>query len=192
MTPRDRRAVRLGVIAVGVAFAVFRVAPWAVGTVHEASQRVAAERAALAETRALITAAPGLEDSLTHLTRRVASLASRFLQGESSAAAQADLANRVTVLAERSHLTVDRIVPVADSLVRSDGALHRVTVQASLSGDLAELIDLLDTMGKEVAVLTPAAVRLTAADPAAPVTQAEVIRADLTVTGWYFVPGSAP
>ena len=132
----------------------------------------------LAATMALISAAPGLEDSLTHLTRRVASLAPRFLTGESNAEAQADLANRVTVLAERGHLTVDRIAPMGDSLSR-----------ASLSGDLAELIDLLDTMGKEVAVLTPAALRLTAVDPAAPATTAEVIRADVTVTGWFFVPG---
>jgi hypothetical protein len=128
-----------------------------------------------------------MEDSLTHLTRRVASLAPRFLQGESSAEAQADLANRVTLLAERGNISVDRIVPVADSTYRVAGALGRVTVQASLTGDFSELLALLDVLGRSVTLLTPAAIRLSAVDPAAPRASPEAIKAELTVTGWFFV-----
>ncbi len=190
MTPRDRRALRWGAIAIGIALIVLRGAPWAVRSARTTNDRIARERALLLETKALISAAPSLEDSLTHLTRRVASLAPRFLKGESGAEAQSDLADRVSVLAERGHLTVDRIVPEGDSLSRAGGALRRVTVQATLTGDLAELIDLLDTMEHEAALITPVALRLAAADPAAPMTIPEVIRADVTVTGWYFVPRS--
>jgi hypothetical protein len=149
------------------------------------------ERAMLAETVALIRTAPGMEDSMTHLTRRVASLAARFLLGGSTAEAEADLANRVTAMAERGHLTVDRVVPVADSLRRAGGAVQRVVVQASLTGDLPELLRLLDSLGRGATLLTPASIRLSAGDPSAPVASPEAIKADLTITGWFFVGDTA-
>lgn len=192
MTPRDRRALRLGAgLALG-AFLLLRVVPWALRVASAERRTLLAERALLAETRALIATAPLLEDSVAHLTHRIATLAPRLLHGEAAAEAEADLATRVSLTAERQHLTVERVVPVPDSVQRAEGTLRRASVQATLVGDAREILALLDTLRRDQVILTPAAIRLAATNPEAPGTVPEAIRADLTVTGWYLIPEKAP
>jgi len=192
MTPRDRRALRWGVgLALG-AFLLLRVVPWAVRFASAERRTVLAQRALLAETRELIAAAPLLEDSVKHLTHRIATLAPRLLHGEAAAEAEADLATRVSLSAERQHLTVERVVPVPDSVQRADGTLRRVTVQASLVGDAGEILALLDSLGRDPVVLSPAALRLAATNADAPGAVPEAIRAEVTVTGWYLLPERSP
>lgn len=191
MTPRDQRALRWGFgLALG-AVLLLRVVPWVVRSFEATRRALVAERTLLMETRALIAAAPLMEDSVKHLTHRIATLAPRLLQGEAAAEAEADLATRVSLSAERLHLTVERVVPVRDSVQRADGTLRRVTVQASLIGDAREILSLLDTLARDPAVLTPAALRLSATNPEAPGTGPEAIHAELTVTGWYLIAEKA-
>lgn len=159
--------------------------PWLVHRASEVRDRVAAERLLLAETEGLITSAPGMEDSMKALTHRVAGLAPAVLKGQTRTEAEADLAAHLQVTAEHQHLTVTRVTPLPDSVRRADGTLHRVSVEASLTGDLAEVLALLDTLSRDQVVLTATALRLAAVDPGAPPSATEALATELTVTGWY-------
>ncbi|MEO8032744.1 MAG: GspMb/PilO family protein, partial [Gemmatimonadota bacterium] len=129
----------------------------------------------------------GMEDSMKALTRRVAGLAPAVLKGQTRTEAEADLAAHLQVTAEHQHLSVTRVTPMPDSVVRADGTLHRVSLEASLTGDLHEILALVDTLSRDRVVITPTAIRITAADPGAVQSAPEALTTELTVTGWYLV-----
>jgi hypothetical protein len=191
MTPRDRRALSWGAgLALG-AVLVLRVLPWVIRTVRAEHGVLLAQRALLLDTQSIVAAAPLMEDSVRHLTHRIATLAPLLLQGQAGAEAEADLATRVSLSAERQHLTVERVVPLPDTVMRAGGTLRRVTVQASLIGDTRELLALIDTLRRDPAVLTPASLRLATTNPDTPGGAPEAIHADLSVTGWYLIEEKA-
>jgi hypothetical protein len=70
--------------------------------------------------------------------------------------------------------------------------LHRVTVQAALTGDLAEVLRLMDTLANGQPTLTPAAIRVVAREPGAPASSPEALETQLTVTGWYMTGAGTP
>jgi len=192
MIPQDRRAIRVGAIALAAGFLLLRALPAGARWGMQHLQALEAEERLLVETRQLVLSAPTLEDSVAHLTRRIEALAPRLLTGTTGPDAAAALAARVSVPAERLRLTVERVEPVADSLTRADGTLRRATVRVSVVGDLAELLALLDTLGRGDPLLIPAGVQLAATNAPAPADSAEVVRMELTVSGWYLVEERRP
>ncbi len=192
MTPADGRAIRLGGAVVVAAVLVLRVIPSVGKWLTQERTRLGEERLLLAETEALVREAPRLNDSVAALTHRVAELAPAVLRGTGRAEAEGDLAARVTLSAEHARLSVGRVVPIPDSVVSAGGMLHRVTVQAALTGDLGEMLRLLETRASGQPTLTPVSIRVLAREPGAPVSDPEALEVELTVTGWYMTGGVAP
>lgn len=192
MTSAEGRALRLGGAVVVAAVLVLRVIPAAAHMAARERTKLGEERVLLAETEALVRQAPRLNDSVAVLTRRVSELAPSVLRGTSRAEAEGDLASRVTLSAERMGLTLGRVVPIPDSVASAGGMLHRVTVQASLTGDLVEVLRLMDTLASGQPTLTPAGIRVIGREPGAPVSAPEALETELTVTGWYMTTAVAP
>ena len=187
MTPRDRRAVFLGAAVVGLAVLVLRLAPAAARAHAAARDGLAARSALLARMRADLAETKRLEDSGAVIRRRLASLAPAVLAGRSAADAGADLASHLAVAADRQGVRLTRTEPLPDSAL--GGGLGRVTLRATLESDGVVVVGLLRALAEADAVMVVDAVRLEIADPLVPRRRPELVRGDLTVSGWYLERG---
>ena len=192
MKNSDRKAIRVGGAIVLAAVLVLRVLPATGKWITTQRLRLRQERELLEETEHLIRESPQVEDSMVVLTRKVADLAPSLLHGESGPEAVADLGMRLSLAAERERLTVGKVTTLADSMSRADGTLRRVTVLATFTGDVSELLHLMDSLAGGEPTLTPVAFRVVAAEPGAPVAAPEALAMELTVTGWFLVKGVTP
>lgn len=183
MTPRDRRALRLGGIAVAVAIVALRLVPWGVRAVLAAERDLTAREEVLARTRADLLDERALSDSVARVSQAVVGLAPRLLSGGTTAEAGADLSGRVNLASTRHRVKLDRADLLPDS---SAGArLGRVTVRATLESDVRGLADFLQALSADPAVLVPDDLHVTASDPGSGDGQAEVLRIEVMVSGWY-------
>lgn len=183
MTPRDRRALRLGLAAVLGGWLLLRGAPRAVTAALALDREVRGRGALLAETRASLRGEAGLADSAEIIRRLLLELAPKVVSGHSPVEAQADLGGRVSLAADRNHLRLLRMEPLPDSITA--GRLRRLTARATLEGDIRGLTGFLKSMVQEPTVLTPTRLVVSAADPASPVSASEVLQGEVTVEGWY-------
>lgn len=183
MTARDRRALRLGGIAVGVAIVTLRLVPWGVRATLAAQRDLTGREELLARTRADLLDEQALSDSVARVSRAVVGLAPRLLSGGTAAEAGADLSGRVNLASTRHRVKLDRADLLADS--SAAGRLGRVAVRATLESDVRGLADFLKALAADPAVLVPDDLHVTANDPGSGDGQAEVLRVEVTVTGWY-------
>ena len=189
LSPRDRRALAIGVVSIGCLVIVGRVVPawrdWQQTVVASASD--AARTAARDEV--LARNARAIHDSLAVRRARLTALAPTWLTGDSPAAAGAGLAAIITRAATGAAMTLGTLDIHTDSAVQS--SFIPVHVRASVSGDIQGLATLLATLDRGPVELNVAALDVQAGDPAAPPTRAEVLRADLTIEALWR-PRSAP
>ena len=80
---------------------------------------------------------------------------------------------------------LERVDPVADSGVA--GRLHRATLRAAFECDIRGLVGILQTLAFGRAALAVRELRVTAVDAGSADKSPEVLRVELTVTGWYLV-----
>lgn len=193
MTPRDRRALAIGLGVVAAAMLALRGLPWAVRELRDRRDRLAARRELLVRTQEEIWVARGLGDSARGLESALVALAPQVLLGRQEADAVADLAKRVVIAAAAGRIRVVRTVAVPDS--GRVGRLRRVSVQASLEGDTGEMLGALARMERSESPVGVADVRLTAIDAFSAATNPEVIEGEVLVRGWYVTvadPKGAP
>jgi hypothetical protein len=189
MTPRDRRALLLGGLAVGGAVIVLRLMPWAV---HHASSGYAnlRERSALlARTRDEMASLPTLRDSATTLSQALVALAPQLLSGSSPAEAAADLSSRMNLAASRAPARVERIDPLPDSA--GEGRLGRVRVHAALESDVRGLIAFLKSIDTGDEVMRLDELHVEAPQALTSERGPEILKIEVTVSGWYIRPRDA-
>lgn len=189
MTPRDRRAVLWGIALVGAALLV-RGVPQALGAYRKLNSRVAIESDQLARARADVAGLPALEGAARRARAELVALAPKLVSGATPAEASADLAGRVRAAADERHLRFERLEPLADST--HVGELRQAAVRVAAESDTRGAVELLASLARAPAALTLFDLRLTTADGAASLSEAESVRIEMVVRGWYFAPGWSP
>jgi len=188
MTPRDRRALLVGGIAVAGAVLGLRILPWAVRR-ETAAHAILRERATLlARTREEMASVPKLRDSAAVLSQALVALAPHILSGSTSAEAGADLSGRMNLAASRAPAKVERMDPLPDS--SGDGRLGRVRVHAALETDVRGLVALIRAIDGGDDVLKLDELRVEALEPGTVQRGPEILKVEVTVTGWYIRPRS--
>lgn len=182
MTERDRRAVLLGG-GVVLAALLLRVLPWTVRSALAAEVGLRERAALLARARADLADAVVLRDSAVELGQALVGLAPKILSGNSVAEAVADLSGRVNLAASGHQAKLERVDPVADSTVA--GRLHRATLRAAFACDVRGLVGVLQALEFGKAVLSVRELRVSAIDAASLDKNPEMLRVEMTVTGWY-------
>ncbi len=188
MTPRDRRALLMGGIAIAVAVLGLRVLPWAVRLVTEAHAVLRERATLLARTREETASLPTLRDSAAVLSQALVALAPQVLSGSSPAEAGADLSGRMNLAASRAPAKVERLDPLPDS--SGDGRLGRVRVHAALETDVRGLIALIRAIDAGDEVLKLDELRVEAREPGTVERGPEILKVEITVSGWYIRPRS--
>ena len=183
MTSRDRRAIVVGGALVATAVLGLRVVPGVAAHLVEEQDRVVERTALHARARDELANAVVLRDSAARLTRAIVALAPRILTGTAAEEAGADLAGRMNHAASGSSAKLERIEPVADT-VRA-GRLQRVRARAILETDVRGLAALLRRIEGDDAVLTVEQLTVTTTDPASPERAPELLRVEVTVSGWF-------
>lgn len=183
MTPRDRRALRLGGIAIVAALAGLRGVPWTWTVLSRIHERLAAERELLARAESDLRGLAALQDSAERLKERVVGLAPRLLSGASASEAVAGLSGHLSHLALTHNARLDRTDPIPDSV--GAGELRRVTMDAVFESDVRGLAGLLGGFAAGQPVTQVSRLRVTTNDPAAPARTAEVLRIEVRVQAWY-------
>ena len=184
MTARDRRALILGgVVLLGTVLLV-RVLPWGVRRVLGAEAGLRERAALLARSRADLADAAMLRDSAAELGQALVGLAPKILSGNSGAEAIADLSGRLNLVFSGHQAKLERVDPVPDSTAA--GRLRRVMLRAAFECDVRGLAGVLEALALGKVVLPLRELRVTAVDVGSPGKVPEVLRVEMTVTGWYF------
>jgi Type II secretion system (T2SS), protein M subtype b len=186
MSPRDRRALVRGGIAVGGALLMLRILPWVTGRAIEAHAMLRERATLLARTRDEMSALPQLRDSAAVLSQALVALAPQVLSGSTAAEAGADLSGRMNLAASRAPAKVERLEALPDS--SGEGRLGRVRVHAALETDVRGLVSLLRSIDAGDEVLRLEELRVEVPDPATGTRGPEILKVDLTVSGWYLRP----
>ncbi|HYL55353.1 MAG TPA: type II secretion system protein GspM [Gemmatimonadales bacterium] len=189
MTHRDRRAVVTGGSVLVAAVLVLRVLPWTVRLAVAAESGLRARASLLARARADLADAAVLRDSAATLSQGLVGLAPKILSGGSVAEAVADLSGRVNLAASTHQAKLHRVDPLPDSAVV--GRLHRVTLRAAFECDVRGLVGVLLALGFAKAALAVRELRVTAVDVGSADKNPEVLRVELTVSGWFLASREA-
>jgi type II secretory pathway component PulM len=186
MTPRDRRALLIGGIAIGAAVLGLRVLPSAARRLTAAHAVLRERTALLARTRDEMASFPRLRDSAAVLSQALVALAPQVLSGSTPAEAGADLSGRMNLAASRAPAKVERLDPLPDST--GDGRLGRVRVHAALETDVRGLIALIRAIDGGDEVLKLDELRVEAPEPGTVQRGPEILKVEITVSGWYIRP----
>lgn len=186
MTARDRRALLLGGVAIAGAVLGLRVLPWAVRRATQAHAMLRERTTLLARTREEMASLPTLRDSAAVLSQALVALAPQVLSGSTPAEAGADLSGRMNLAASRAPAKVERLDPLPDS--SGGGALGRVRVHAALETDVRGLIALIRAIDAGDEVLKLDELRVEAPEPGNAQRGPEILKVEITVSGWYIRP----
>jgi len=181
VTPRDRRALVLGLGTVISAAVAFRIVPAAIRGAVNWRAHVEAQQQSLRREQALVASLPPLKDSLGQALTRVVAIAPRLVAVGTPAEASASLASVVSVAASRHSLRVVRIDALPDSTA---GVFTRVAVHAELEGDIRGLTALLQVLETGDPVLAVTALTLDAPQPVTAKGVPETLHIGLTVSGY--------
>src|SRR5207249_1409474 len=124
-----------------------------------------------------------LSDSAVALGQGLVGLAPRILGGNTIAEEVTDLSGQVNLMASGHQAKLERVDPVADSAVA--GRLHRVTLRAAFDCDVRGLSRILQALEFGKVALSLQDIRITAVDVASLDQSPEVVRIEMTVTGWF-------
>ena len=187
MTARDRQALLLGGSVVLTAVLLLRVVPWSVRRMLAAEAGLRDGAALLARTRAALAEGGVLRDSARTLGQALVGLAPKLLSGHTVADATADLSGRLNLAASRSQATLARVDQVPDSAVA--GRLRRVRLRATLESDVRGVLGVLRAVEFNEAAFAVHELRIVATDPISADRRPEVLRFEVTVTGWFLAQG---
>ena len=165
---------------------VLRIVPTTVQRATRAHAMLRERAALLARTREEMASLPKLRDSAAVLSRALIALAPHLLSGDTEAEAGADLSGRVNLAASRAPAKLERL----DALPDSSGSerLGRVRVVAALETDVRGLVALLRSIDASEEVLRLEELRVQAPDPGMTARGPEILKVEVTVSGWYVKP----
>jgi Type II secretion system (T2SS), protein M subtype b len=183
MTPRDRKVIVLGSSVVLAAVLALRVVPWSAKHALAAHADLRERATLLARARDEVARAHLLRDSTEVLTRALVALAPKLLDGRTVAEATVDLSGRLNLAASRSPAKLERLDQLDDST--TSGRLARVRVRAALETDIRGMLAFLRAVDGGDAVLSVSDLRVVAPDPGSPDRAPEILKVEVTVSGWY-------
>jgi hypothetical protein len=179
LSPRDRRALVIGIVSIGGLVVVARVVPawrdWEQNAVASASN---AARSA-ARDQVLARNAGAIHDSLAARKARLTALGSAWLSGDSPAAAGAGLAALTTRAATDAALTLGTVDIRTDSI--GQNVFVPVHVHLSVTGDIQGLATLLAALDRGPVAMRVASLVVQGGDPGAPAQRPEQLHAELTI-----------
>jgi hypothetical protein len=148
-------------------------------------QRQATESAELVAHREwLARTAHWLDREMARVRRELATYDSALVEGESPSTASARLAELVSDAVADTDAKLASIRMSADSVTRP-GELGHVVAYASVSGDLASLAAVLQSLEEGPRLLSVSELSIASMQPAVARTQAEQLQAELVVDGLY-------
>jgi len=189
MTVRDRRALVWGGVVIGAAVLLLRVLPSLIRHAGGAYTQLHERAALLARTREEMASLPTLRDSAATLSQALVRLAPQLLSGSTAAEAGSDLSGRMNLAAARAPARVERLDPVSDSA--GNGRLGWVRIRAALETDVRGLVALIRAIDSGDEVLRLEELHVEAPDPAAVNRGPEILKVEVTVSGWYVKPREA-
>lgn len=176
---KDRRTAVFGIVVVGSMIGLSRGLPaireWERAHVADAADLAAKASSARANVRMLRM----MRDSLTARRKRLVSMDSAMLSGTSAAAAAADLASALDEIAASSRVKIISMQLRADSAAA--GALTKVAVRVSGTGDVTGLAAFLRDVEANDAPLAIRELTVSQSDPAAPPSKPEALHVDVVV-----------
>lgn len=162
---------------------VVRTLPGAIRSVRALALRVDQKREMLMRIESDLLGAAALGDSATIVLDRFRRLALHLLPGASDAEAAAELASRIEFAASRSGGRIAEATPIADTT--RVARLHRVSLRVAVEGDLRGLVETLRALERDSIVITISALIIVANDQPTADDQAEALRAEVLIHGWY-------
>jgi len=186
VTPRDRRALVIGGLVIGGAVLTLRVFPTVLRRTVEARALLREHATLLARTRDEMASLPRLRDSAAVLSQALIAVAPQLLSGSTEAEAGADLSGRMNLIASRAPAKLERLDPLRDSL--GDGRLGRVRVHAALETDVRGLVAMLKAIDAGDEVLHLDELHVEAPQPSGLERGPEILKVEVTVSGWYIKP----
>jgi hypothetical protein len=169
---------------------LLRLGAPAVRAVRFRGEALQLEASALRREEALIASADTIEARAVEVQQRLVGLAPSLVPGASRIEAAASLALRFERAAARNRARVERSDGAEDSTAVN--RLQAVVLEATVTSDLPGLAGLLRDLESSNPVLAVEQVRLLAANPAGSPDEAESIRAELRVRGWFLGSGKSP
>jgi hypothetical protein len=186
VTLRDRRALLIGGFVVAVAALGLRVLPWGLRRASSGHAMLRERAVLLARTREELASLPTLRDSAAVLSQALVALAPQVLSGSTAAEAGGDLSGRMNLAASRAPAKVNRLDPLPDS--GGEGRLGRARVHAAIETDIRGIVAFIRAIDAGDEVLMLDELRIEAAEPGAADRGPEVLKLDVTVSGWYIRP----
>jgi hypothetical protein len=184
ISDRDRRVLVLGGVCILLIVALGRGVP-ALRSWSAERQRQAAESAELLAHREwLAHNAHGLEREMARVRHALATYDSALVEGGSPSTASARLAELVSDAVSDTDAKLASIRMSADSVTKP-GELGHVVAYASVSGDLASLAAVLQTLEEGPQLLSISELSIASIQPAVARTQDEQLQAELIVDGLY-------
>ena len=183
MKTDDRRALRLGALAVGAALLALRAAPAIAGAVVGLRDRVRIESALLSKARFEIATEPSLRDSAVAGRQDLEALAGVILSGRSDAEVWPDLNGRISLAARKNAATVRQSRSLGDTV--EIGLLRRVTAEVELESDLRGIVATMRDLERDTIALLIVEAEIVAADPRTPASSPEIVRARLRIQSWF-------
>jgi hypothetical protein len=189
MSPRDRRALMVGVISIGSLVTLSRGIPAWRSWRQSAYERATAATTDLARARSLLSVSGAIGDSLAARNDRFLSLAPALLGDESPAAAGATLAGIVSGAAATAGVRLGAVQIRPDTA--SSSTFTRVSVSADATGDIAGVSKMLAALERGPTLLAIRSLSIDQSEPATASDRMEALRVSLVVEGLMLSPRSA-
>jgi hypothetical protein len=180
-SPRDRRAVTLGLGLALAAWLALRVVPWAVRRAGTWQERAAAVQRGLVAAQEAIALVPLARDSLAARGQHLVAWAPRLFAGASTSEAQADLAAWVSGLAAQRRVRIVRQDVGRDSTA---SVFTRLTLRVEAEGDLRGVAGWLAALESGERLVRVSTLRLDAPDAATAAARTERLRVEVVLTAW--------
>ena len=184
---RSRRGLLIAGSAVILAWVLFRGVPTALDNWRKLRWQVEDRARLLAEYRRTIRGESVLSDSAEAIKQNMLALTPTLLTGTTAAQAGDAMVRLLEVISDRSNTRLTGTQPVADSAAA--GPLLRVSTRAAIEGDISGLVLLLRGLGEDDVVLDTDDLSIMAVETTTDPNSAEVLRAEVTVRGWYLATG---
>jgi len=180
-TPRERRALVAGCIAIGGVLLLGRGLPalrhWSRETVESAAQVEEEAR----QSRSMIQSFPSVAESLAARRSRFLALAPMLLDGSSVNAAGAALAGLVSHAGTNAHASLG---PMDVSVDTTTGrTFARISIHGSLTADVRSLTGFLSAVEAGPLLLRVSELRVAAADPVSPPERPEILHVSFVLEG---------
>jgi hypothetical protein len=163
------------------AWALLRAAPRGLEQAALLRTRAALATASLARAREAVAAEPAARAALAAGGGQLVALAPRLLGGETTAEAAAELASLVTGTAAMRRVRIVQQDTRPDS---GASVFTRITMRVEAEGDVSGIAAWLADLEEGSRLISAISLSISAAEPAAPATQVERLRAAVVLQAW--------